>query len=663
MPDDLPAVSNSFDGTSGQVFQIGVVQGDVHLGASRPSPLPLRVGVVPPRAASFRHRAVPVADRALLIGLGGVGKTQLAAEHARSLWDAGEIRLLVWVTATSRDAILSGYADAATKLAGVEQDAQAFLERLGTTSEPWLVVLDDVQKPSDLTGLWPPDSGRVVVTTRRQDASLRGERLLVDVFTPEDAGAYLSSVVGPDDDAAVLAEELGYLPLALAQAGAYVLDRHLSCAEYLARFSERRLELMAPDELPDDHRATVAATWALSVEHADSLAPRGVARPLLDIASALDPNGIPVDVFTSPAVLEFLGVDASDARDGLSCLHRLSLVALGQDVRVHALVQRATRDAWADPATVVRVAADALVEVWPAGRRRVLRSNAEALRAAGDRWLWREGCHPLLFRWGIDVGTSTTESVVEFFEELSGTCSARLGAEHADALRARGLLIQCRSEIPDPVAAAAEYRQLLEVQSRVLGPGHVDTLFTRRSLIMCRARADEQVTGALRDLLADQVRALGADHPQTLTTRNNIAFVLTKAGDLRRATAVAEALVADSLRVLGPDDLSTMVRRQSLADLRGEAGDLTRAVADIRRLLEDQVRVLGPDHPRTWASRGNLVHWLHEAGDVAEAAAECRTLLQDQVRVLGARHPEVRKTRESFLYLTAQGGSGRPTPR
>ncbi|MFD5826550.1 tetratricopeptide repeat protein [Lentzea sp. NPDC060358] len=654
MPEDLPSVSNAFDGTAGQVFQIGVVEGDVVLGASRPSALPLQVGVVPPRAASFQHRDAPVAERALLIGTGGVGKTQLAAEHARALWDAGEVRLLVWVTATSRDAISSAYADAATKLAGAQRDAQAFLEWLATTAEPWLVVLDDLRKPSDLTGLWPPETGRVVVTTRRQDASLRGERLLVGTFTPDEARKYLSSVVGADDDVARLADELGHLPLALAQAGACVLDRHLSCAEYLARFSERRLELMAPDELPDDHRATVAATWALSVEHADSLTPRGVARPLLDIASALDPNGIPVALFTSPAVLEFVGVDAADARDGLSCLHRLSLVTLGQDVRVHALVQRATRDTWTDPAAVVRVAADALTEVWPDEQRRVLHANAEALRACGDRWLWRENCHPLLFRWGIDVGTSTTSGAVEFFAELGRTSSERLGPDHPDSLRARGLLVQCRSEVSDPAAAATEYQRLLEVQERVLGPDHVDTLFTRRSLVMCRGRSGSpaEATAALRDLLADQVRVLGPDHPQTLTTRGNIAFLLARAGDLRRAVAATEALVADQVRVLGSDDLQTMVTRQNLADLRGESGDLAAAVTGNRRLLADRLRVLGPDHPLTWASRGNLVHWLHEAGDMSAAAAECRELLREQVRVLGARHPEVRKTRESFLYLT-----------
>jgi hypothetical protein len=56
-------------------------------------------------------------------------------------------------------------------------------------------VLDDVADPADLTGLWPPRSvsGRVVITTRRRDAAMasHGQLVLVGIFTPEEAHAYL----------------------------------------------------------------------------------------------------------------------------------------------------------------------------------------------------------------------------------------------------------------------------------------------------------------------------------------------------------------------------------------------------------------------------------------------------------------------------------------
>ncbi|TWV56331.1 hypothetical protein FRZ03_04325 [Streptomyces misionensis] len=68
----------------------------------------------------------------VLAGMGGVGKTQLAAHHARQAWDKGEVDLLVWVTAATRTAVVSAYAQAATDLlhadpADPERAASAFL--------------------------------------------------------------------------------------------------------------------------------------------------------------------------------------------------------------------------------------------------------------------------------------------------------------------------------------------------------------------------------------------------------------------------------------------------------------------------------------------------------------------------------------------------------
>jgi hypothetical protein len=54
--------------------------------------------------------------------------------------------------------------------------------------------------------------------------------------------------------------------------------------------------------LPDEQQATVAATWSLSVDLVDQLHPVGVARPLLEVAALLDPNGIPQTVFTTGSV-------------------------------------------------------------------------------------------------------------------------------------------------------------------------------------------------------------------------------------------------------------------------------------------------------------------------------------------------------------------------
>jgi hypothetical protein len=123
----------------------------------------------------------------------------------------------------------------------------------------------------------------VVVTTRRRDAALATHGRIVDVglFTPNEACAYLADkfVDNPDRllQADQLAEDLGYLPVALAQAAAYITDRDIDCSEYRRRFADRRRSMRdltpEPGALPDNYTSPVAVTWSLSIEAADQLNP------------------------------------------------------------------------------------------------------------------------------------------------------------------------------------------------------------------------------------------------------------------------------------------------------------------------------------------------------------------------------------------------------
>lgn len=56
----------------------------------------------------------------VLTGTGGVGKTQLAADHARATWESGGVDVLVWITASTRPAIVAGYAQAGTEVLGAD---------------------------------------------------------------------------------------------------------------------------------------------------------------------------------------------------------------------------------------------------------------------------------------------------------------------------------------------------------------------------------------------------------------------------------------------------------------------------------------------------------------------------------------------------------------
>ncbi|MFI0981048.1 tetratricopeptide repeat protein [Streptomyces sp. NPDC021093] len=640
----------------------------------------------------------------VLSGTGGVGKTQLAAHCARRAWRAGSVELLVWVTASSREAIVSSYGRVGTDVLGADpadpgQAASRFLAWAETTDRRWLVVLDDLADPADLRGLWPPAGprGRVLVTTRRRDAALSGQRrrrIDVGLFTPAEATSYLTAQLaahGRQDDVeeiAGLAADLGHLPLALAQAAAYVVDLGLHCAEYRARLADRTRSLpdLVPEDsaLPDDHRTTLTATWSLSVEHADRLRPTGLARPMLQLASLLDPNGIPTAVLTSARALAHLTghrplggngpvrpASAEDASGALRCLHRLSLAdhtldTPHQEVRVHNLIQRATRERLLphEHDDLARICADALVDVWPTTERdtslaQALRANAAILIAHAGAALWRTGSHPLLLRTGISLGAvGLVAATTAYFRDLHATACRRLGPGHPDALVARHYLVVWQGEAGDLAGAKAGFSELLADRERLLGAEHPDTLAARGDMAALLGQSGDPAGAALASeaVLRDSVRVLGTDHEQTLTARQNIAHWTGEAGNPAEAVRACERLLADTSRLLGPDHRKTLSARFHLAIWRGEAGDPAGAAVAFEELAADQTRILGPDHPFTLGSRHNRARWLGRAGDPVGATAAFEELLADTIRVLGPDHPETLDTRHHLASWRGEAG-------
>ncbi|MEV6055955.1 FxSxx-COOH system tetratricopeptide repeat protein [Streptomyces sp. NPDC052107] len=675
--------------------------------------------MIPPRADCFQDRAEAArlrqalagVDTAVLVGqdtvrgqvltgMGGVGKTQLAADYARTAWQTRTLDVLVWITADTRSAAVTGYAKAAAEvLAADTDDLETAAEKFVAWLEPkphqrpcrWLIVLDDVADPEALHGLWPPASphGRTLVTTRRRDAALTGrQRRLINVglFTRTEALAYLTTALAahdrhePDEQLAALAADLGHLPLALSQAAAYLIDSGQTAAAYRTLLADRTATLAdaAPAVLPDDQTRTMSAAWSLSIERADTLPPAGLARPMLQLAAFLDPNGIPETVLTSPPALAHLTAERAgyrrpeatgeDATGALRALHRLSLIdhTPNQTVRVHELIQRAVRERLPDdhkhPAA--RTAADALLAAWPDVERdttlaQALRANTTALTSCAADALYQPGVHTVLYRMGTSLGESgQVTAAVDHFHHLAATTRRQLGPDHLDTLTARHDLAYWRGEAGDAAGAATALAELLEDRVRVLGPHHPDTSTTRGNLAYWRGWAGDAAGAAtaFAELLEDRVRVVGPDHPDTLNTRHNLAYWRGVAGDAAGAATAFAELLEDRVRVVGPDHPHTLNTRHNLARWRGEAGDAAGAATALAELLEDHVRVLGPDHPDTLTVRHKLAHWRGEAGDAAGPATAFAELLEDRVRVLGPDHPDTLNTRHNLARWRGEAG-------
>ncbi|MEU5342614.1 FxSxx-COOH system tetratricopeptide repeat protein [Streptomyces sp. NPDC020766] len=672
----------------------------------------MQVGTIPGPARCFQQRVVaremnplPSHDRPaayVLEGMGGVGKTQLAAAFAREAWVAGQLDLLLWINAGDRIGIESAYTEAAVQLSGSNTKdprsaAQSFLAWLQSIAQQhlwrWLIVLDDVVNPDDVHQLWPPASphGCTVITTRRRDAALSGDsrhHIQVGMFDEKEAVSYLAKSLEkhrrsePPGELAALAQSLGRLPLALSQAAAYMVDSGSKAVEYRNRLvgKEHSLADVAPDSLPDDQEFAVATTWALSVQKANELRPKRLAEPMLHLTSVLDANGIPAAVLTSPPALAYLAqqsrdrgkhrpqrqqpvCDAVNAKGALRALHRLSLIDHTSEdpytsVRVHQILQRAVRDALQPARTdqLVRAAADALTAAWPQIERdtvlaQALRANASSLISYAGDALCRNRAHPVLFRIGRSLGKSGQVSAAcDYFESLIKALLEQFPTRHRDVLAARGCHARWLGEAGSPRSAAELTADLLVDLRHVLGSDDEETLAARSRLARWRGEAGnpQDAAAATTALVEDLKRIHGWNHPRTLAARSNLTYWKGRTGDYAAAVIEAEDLVNSMTQALEPDHPYLFAARSHLAHLRGMAEAPHAALAALTALLADRKRVLGDHHPDTLATRQELAHWQGKVGALPQTVSELTQLLMDQERICGPNSPPSLATRNNL---------------
>jgi Tetratricopeptide repeat len=670
---------------------------------------PVQSGVLPAAAEGFTARleTAPSLGAALRPGtavalvparsadsgsrdwLASCGKTQLAAGFAESLWQSREVDLLVWITATSRASVLSGYLAAAGQTMGGELpgDAEAvatrFLSWLAETKRPWLVVLDGLADGADLDGLWPEGGAGRVLVTAGDPAALAGQPetqlLPVGVFSAREALSYLMGRLTADPDQRIgaidLVNDLGCEPLALAQASAVIASSALSCRDYRDYFVRRREQLA---DAGGGEPSAAAVTWTFSVEQADRLSPDGTAQSALALAALLDGLGTPAAVFTTAAARGYVAggpghpsADPERVRTGLRVMERAGLLALDMSgtqpvVRMSAPVQAAVRAAMPDAMLdrTVRAAADALLEAWPAGDQRdwlpgELRSSAACLqRVAGDL-LWAGGCHPLLLRAGQSLDSARlTGPAVDYWRDLATVSDRVLGSGHADTLVAGEHLAAAYLTAARSAEAVPWCQWILAKRVHGLGPDHPSTIAGRLDLGHALAAAG-QIGDAITvlDTAADDYgRVCGPDHLDTLATQDELADAYRSAGQFDDAILIGRRTLASREGIQGAQHPDTTRTRQHLADAYLAADRVKEAIAEYKKVLADTERALGPDNLDTIAARGKLGSAYHQAGKMASALQLFEQARTGYERVLGADHPDTLARSASLAHAYYSAG-------
>ena len=536
-----------------------------------------------PRGEQERLNALisnPTRRRTVLVGMRGCGKTQLAASLAKQCEDANW-NLVAWINAVSRGTITSDLVELAKQLQIDTSDlddqdkiVRRCLENLkNAPAADRLIVFDNVEDIDHLTGLIPSGDGvrMVATTTNKVGWEDKWNSIKVGVFDRNTSIEYLLTVTNSDDrDAAeALAERLGNLPLAIAQAAATARNKDLSLARYLQRLDSRDEELAIRPIPGDEYTDDVAMVLWMAVEYAvDSMknGTKEMARRQLGALALLAESGVPTR-WLDPTIEQLYDDDSPDtqrdmderAHDALTELIHRSIVQQSADkatTMLHRLQAQAYRESWnKEERKVAYVSAVSLlasvdIDRLPSddsdARFLETRNLIENLRAFGaqDCFLhlrdYRHFTSALCrtFTHARDLGL-----VPEVFalKELVNTLHKQVG-DSRETLSLLAQLAYAHMYMSDYPTAIRLYKQVLNTCEQILEPSHRDILSTRNDLAYAYYWGDhtDEAIDLFKQVLDDRTRILSSDHEDTLMTGSYLALAYADDGQLERAIALGE---------------------------------------------------------------------------------------------------------------------------
>lgn len=673
---------------------------------------PVVVGEIPQQPPGFQPRPDLLAKLKpswpgnpvvhAITGMAGAGKTQLASAYARARV-AERWHLVAWVNAETQASLQAGLGAVvdALELSGTASSQASggdpghlirhWLEADGNRS---LLVLDNAADPDVLRPFMPASgTAQVLITSNRQSTAHLGAPVAITAFTSEEAVAYLMGQTGLTDtaDAAAVAAELGFLPLALAQAAGVIAAQHLTYRTYLDRLRSlpAREHLIREQGQPYPHSAVDAVLLSLEALRDGGAGEACIAT--LEFMAVLSTSGVRRDLLHAAGEAGTLAGDGATTLTVsmvdrmLGLLGERSLLTFsvdGETVTSHRLVLRVVRDVLASQGRLPGLCRAAALVLRAREAARAGSQDRPALRDIADQIIALRDSAAAAPSFGHDgelagmltglqlralyilnrLGDSAQQAIA-IGEPLVKDLGKLAGPDHPETLNARSDLAEAYRAAGRLAEATALHEQVLAAKEQLLGTDHPSTVNSRNNLaaIYQHAGRTDDAVSILEQAIPVCDTMFGPDDPRTLTTRNNLALAYEDAGRTGEGFQLHEQTLADRERVLGPHHPDTMNSRNNLAEAHRAAGRIDEAIRLHKQNLTDRKRVLGSDHPITLTSQNNLAGTYLEAGRTAEAIALFKQTLAELERVLGPDHPDTLRSRINLALRYQQTGRAAET--
>jgi hypothetical protein len=583
-----------------------------------------------------------------VVGLGGIGKTQVALKFAYLVKDNQPECSIFWVPALSAESFRQACVELVKMLqltqAGDNEDAREVVKRYlsSSASSKWLLVVDNADDKELLFGsgearglvdyLPDCDDGKILYTTRYQNVAvdLAGSDIVeLSRMQPDDALRFVEKMLIRRDllrdekTTTDLLEELEYLPLAIAQAASFINTNKLTIPEYLRliRNTEQDMVDLISEEFRDATRYDVARykgvsnaiarTWIVSFdrmrqENAD-------AAELLAFLCWVEWKAIPQSML--PAMQSEVGKARAI---GILCAYSFLVQRDGETMYdMHRLVHVATR-AWMAQEGYVAEA-----------RRKAVRHLAQVFPSSGhsNRELWRaylphttrlcqeDGNEKQQYELCMKVGLCLRADG-RIREAVRWITRAYLWRKHKFRDRNLSGLIS-QDELAETYLANGQTKDAIKLlQSSLLAQEDMSAANENSKLPSLHELAEAyrldglaEYAQGLPDYFATSDTLLLDEHPLRLASQHVLAGAYQADGQVPKAVALLEHVVAVQEKVLAKEHPSRLASQHELARAYEADGQLERAFQLLKQVVAVKRKVLRVDHPSRLVSQ-QLLNWM-----------------------------------------------------